>query len=72
MVDVTLSSISVAHAVSIGRPREQDEVAIGVFDNEILRSPGLLFERLVKLHSGGLKLEKQLFDLGSGAHLDRC
>ena len=36
-------------------PGKQQQISIGIFDDEILGAPRLLFQRLVKGNSGGLK-----------------
>jgi hypothetical protein len=45
------------------RARKQQQIAIGVSNDEIARAPGLALERLKERHAGGLKFEEQRLDL---------
>ncbi len=47
----------------VGGTREEKQVAIGVLDDEGLRTPGLLPERLKEGDACRLKLQEQLLDL---------
>ena len=47
---------------SVGGSREQDEIAVWVLDDEILRAPGFLPQSLVEFRSRGLEIEKELLD----------
>jgi hypothetical protein len=58
--------------VSVSRSREQDEITVGVLDDEIPGAPRLLLEGLMELHPGGLEVEEQLFDLRHGIDLYRA
>jgi hypothetical protein len=51
---------------SIRRPGEQQQVAIGVFDDESFGAPGLLSQGLKERSTRGLKLEIELLDLVGG------
>jgi len=56
---------------SVGRPREQDEIAVGIKDNEVPRAPGFFLQSLMEAHTGGLVLQKKLFDLRCGVDGNR-
>jgi hypothetical protein len=47
----------------VGGTREEKQVAIGVLDDEGLRTPGLLPERLKEGDACRLKFQEQLLDL---------
>src|SRR6478672_676515 len=45
------------------RSRKQQQIAVGIPENKISRTPGLTPERLKEHHTGGLKLEEERLDL---------
>src|SRR4051794_25113019 len=53
------------------RPGEQQQVAVGVLDDEISRAPRLLLERLKERHAHGLKLKKEVLDFLRGRDGER-
>ena len=55
----------------LGRPRKQQQVAVGVFDNKVLRSPGFSSECLKERDAGGFEFEEQRLDLFGGFN-DEC
>ena len=57
---------------SVGRTSKQDEIFVRVSNNEISSAPGLLLERLVKIHAGSLKIQKEPLDLTCGVDRDRA
>src|SRR5258705_5589042 len=46
-------------------PREQQQIPVGIPDDEISRTPGFSLERLEERHAGGLNLEEERLDFWS-------
>ncbi|QFS97185.1 hypothetical protein FIV06_07120 [Labrenzia sp. THAF191b] len=51
---------------SVGRTSKQYEISVWVQNNEISSTPRFFLKRLVKIHSGGLEIQKELLDLACG------
>ena len=56
---------------SVGRTREQDEIAVGIKDDEVPCAPGLFLQSLVEAHACGLELQEELLDLRCCVDSDR-
>ena len=55
-------------ANSLRRAGKENEITIGIDDDEGFGAPGLVLHFLVEANSGGLVARKKLFDLLSGSN----
>ena len=58
--------------LSVRGSSKQQQIPIWILDDEILGAPRLLFQRLVKGNTSGLKLKKQQLDLVRCSDGHRC
>src|SRR5580704_14573763 len=65
---VARSTIVSLKCASFAGAGEEEQIAVGVFDDEVAGAPGLFLQRLEKRNAFGLKLKEELLDLVVGVH----
>ena len=71
MVDQCEMPFPGQRANSVSRAGKENQVSIGIEDDEVFGAPRLLFQSLMERHSCCLKTGKKLFDLVCGCDCER-